>query len=173
MKLSLFLCVLLGVLGASAASTLSINQTGSNTFRLTISNSPAGRPCWLSSSTNVFALQPLLYFVGSNQPFSTNIISNDALGFYGAASDAIIVTQFWTTSFVPYPSPANTNRPCQWMAFPAVTYNQVINGFGQILTINNTNWFLFVHQNELLEIRTVDSYTNPPVFPLGSEMIID
>lgn len=173
MKWSLFLCMLLAPILAQSQSILSITPAPSNTFTVTVSNSPAGKPCWISSGANLFSLSPLVYFPGTTNSFTVTVANDQPRCFFGAASDIMTATNFLDGSFVPYPSRTDTNRPCLWQAYPVVTYNQVLNGYGQILSINGTNWFLFVHANEILEIRTVQQYTNPPVFSTGAEIIVN
>lgn len=175
MKSSLFLCALvLAGFAASAAPVLSISHTGSNQFTITVSNSPAGKPCWIQSGQNLPNLTPDVYFLGSNRPFTTNIAANLAQCFYGAASDRFTVTNWEApTHFVPYPNQTNTNRPCRWWALPEVSYDWLLGTYPQTVHIGTNQWQIFSHNFSDLPIVTIGLFTNPPMFDIGAEIIAD
>lgn len=161
MKLFLFLLLA----NIAAGQSVNLAKLGPTNFSLTVTGAVPGRVYWVEQSSNLVQWQRKFAFPGSTNSYGTNLVLTNKTVFVRTTNQRQIVTNLLPFSFIPYPPIAGT-----WQAFPTLDVADLIT---PVITINGVKWFVFVKSQTFLEIRTENTYTNPPVFSVGDEVLVD
>ena len=159
----IILTLCLSVVLCHAQLTLGIRLVGTNAVIRVTNTSPA-LVYQMQRSADTLTWAELFPFRGSTNVVSTNVVRTIGARMFRVASQPQIVTNILPTSFRLYPY-----IPGTWYAYPTLNHSDFI---GAHISIDGIVWVVYVHSGNFLEIRTQNTYANPPVFHVGDEVML-